>query len=351
LRNPLSAIANAVTVLGHEPATNERVLSLRDILARQTAQLSQLVNDLLDISRITRGKISLNRKPLDLGELVARCVDTVRATDGANHREIEVEIRDGPIAVDADEVRVEQIIWNLLTNAIKFTDAGGHIEVSVSHADGQAIFTVSDDGAGISAAHLPEVFKPFHQATMGSVEAGGMGLGLALVEQLTHLHGGSVTAASDGLELGSRFEVRLPLATAAAPPSKSTIEENGTVEKRRVLVVDDNPDALESLKMLLEYIGHEIEVASDGRGAIERILSWHPEVALIDIGLPDLDGYEVVTRLRAMNLDTRPLLVALTGYGQPEDRMRALSAGFDVHLTKPVDLDELTRILSWKGAH
>jgi signal transduction histidine kinase/CheY-like chemotaxis protein len=351
LRNPLSAIANAVTVLDREPAASERAVSLRDILVRQTTQLSQLVNDLLDISRITQGKISLNRKPLDLGALVARCVETVQATERATERNIELEIERGPVTIEADEVRVEQIVWNLLANAIKFTDPGGRIEVSVSRREGAAIFAVGDDGAGISPEQLPHVFKPFHQATPGSVEAGGMGLGLALVEQLTRLHGGSVSASSAGPDSGSRFEVKLPLATVSAKPIESTLDDEGTPEKRRVLVVDDNPDALESLRMLLEYVGHEIAVASDGRGAIERVLSWQPEVALIDIGLPDLDGYEVVTRLRAMNLDARPLLVALTGYGQPEDRMRALSAGFDVHLTKPVDLDELTRILSWKGAH
>jgi len=351
LRNPLSAIANAVTLLDREPAASARVVSLRDILVRQTTQLSQLVNDLLDISRVTRGKISLSRKPLDLGELVARCVETVQETEGARGREIEVEIGAAPIPVEADEVRIEQIIWNLLTNAIKFTDPGGHIEVSVAQRDGEAIVTVVDDGAGISPEQLPHVFKPFHQATIGSVEAGGMGLGLALVEQLTRLHGGSVSASSAGPDSGSRFEVKLPLATVVGQPTESPIEDESTQEKRRVLLVDDNPDALESLRMLLEYVGHEIAVASDGRSAIERVVSWQPEVALIDIGLPDLDGYEVVTRLRAMNLDARPLLVALTGYGQPEDRMRALSAGFDVHLTKPVDLDELTRILSWKGAH
>ncbi|HVN29277.1 MAG TPA: ATP-binding protein [Candidatus Binataceae bacterium] len=351
LRNPLSAIANVVTLLSQEPAANPQVAGLREILVRQTSQLSQLVNDLLDISRITRGKILLNRKPLDLAQLVARCVSTVQQTVGASDRIIEVQLEADPVIVDADEVRVEQICWNLLTNAVKFTAPGGRIEVSVARRDGYAIFSVTDDGAGISPEHLPNIFKPFHQPTVGSVDAGGMGLGLALVEQLTRLHDGSVSVSSDGIGTGSRFEVRLRLSEAVAQSTESNIEDESTMEKRKVLVVDDNPDALESLKMLLEYIGHEIAVASDGRSAIESVLSWRPEVALIDIGLPDLDGYEVAGRLRAMDLDARPLLVALTGYGQPEDRMRALSAGFDVHLTKPVDLDELTRILSWKGEH
>jgi len=288
LRNPLSAIANAVGVLDREPAANERVARLRDILTRQTSQLSRLVNDLLDISRITQGKISLNRKPLDLGALVVRCVQTLQETEGAGEREIEVQVGAGPLTIDADEVRLEQIIWNLLANAIKFTDPGGRLEVSIARDNGEAVFTVIDDGAGISPEALPYIFKPFHQATVDSVEAGGMGLGLALVDQMTRLHGGTVTVESSGLQSGSRFEVRLPLAEPAKQPIKSEHQDKGLVEKRRVLVVDDNPDALDSLRMLLEFIGHEIAVASDGRSAIERVLAWQPEVALIDIGLPDL---------------------------------------------------------------
>jgi signal transduction histidine kinase/ActR/RegA family two-component response regulator len=351
LRNPLSAIVNAVAVLDREPAASERVLRLRNILMRQTSQLSRLVNDLLDISRIAEGKISLNRNPVDLASLVARCVQTVQETEGAGERNIDLQIGTGPLTIDGDEVRVEQIIWNLLANAIKFTEPGGRIEVAVSRHRGDALVTVIDDGAGISSEALSDIFKPFHQAAIGSVEGGGMGLGLALVDQLTRLHGGSVAASSDGPGLGSRFEIRLPLAQTAAQPAVTASEDEPTGSKRRVLVVDDNPDAADSLRMLLEFVGHEIAVASDGRSAIASVVAWQPEVALIDIGLPDLDGYEVVTRLRAMNLTARPLLVALTGYGQPEDRMRALAAGFDVHLTKPVDVDELTRILDWKGAH
>jgi signal transduction histidine kinase/ActR/RegA family two-component response regulator len=351
LRNPLSAIANAVAVLDHEPAGSERVVRLRDILTRQTSQLSRLVDDLLDISRIAQGKISLNRKPLDLGALVVRCVQTVQETEGAGQHDIEVQIGTGPLTVEADEVRVEQIIWNLLANAIKFTEPGGRIEVAISRDEGDAVVSIIDDGAGISLEALDHIFKPFHQATFGSVEGGGLGLGLALVDQLTRLHGGSVAVSSAGPGSGSRFEVRLPLAQPAPQPAPPASEDQQSGSRRRVLVVDDNADAADSLRMLLEFVGHEIAVASDGRSAIESVVAWQPEVALIDIGLPDLDGYEVVTRLRAMNLTARPLLVALTGYGQPEDRMRALAAGFDVHLTKPVDVDELTRILDWKGAH
>ncbi len=350
LRNPLSAIANAVTVLDTEPAHDDRVLRLRAILKRQTSQLSRLVNDLLDISRITRGKISLNRAPLNLGELVTRCVQTLQETEGAEGRNLDVQFASANLIIEADEARVEQIVWNLLTNAIKFTEPGGSIDIAISRDDGNALFTVTDDGSGISPEELPDIFKPFHQATPGSVDAGGMGLGLALVEQLTHLHGGTVTVSSKGPGAGTRFEVRLPLAQSVSATSGESAQDN-SVTKRRVLIIDDNPDALDSLKILLEFVGHEIDVAPDGCSGIERAAAWHPEVALVDIGLPDIDGYEVVSRLRAMNLAPRPLLVALTGYGQPEDRQRALAAGFDVHLTKPVDIDELNRILSWKGVH
>jgi len=349
LRNPLSAIANAVSVLHTAQPDDARSVRLREILKRQTAQLSLLVNDLLDVSRVTQGKISLNPKRLDLGELVARCIQTLKETEVASRRRVELRVAAQKLIIDADEVRVEQIIWNLLTNAVKFTQPGGRIDVAVSREDDSALFTVADDGAGISPEELPKIFKPFHQATIGSVEAGGMGLGLALVEQMTRLHGGTAAVFSAGPGAGSRFEVRLPLAAPLAAPRKADVVPDKPVIKRKVLVVDDNPDALESMKMLLEFVGHEIEVAFDGSSAIERVLSWHPEVALIDIGLPDIDGYELVTRLRAMNLAARPMLVALTGYGQPEDRRRALAAGFDIHLTKPVDLEELIRIIDGKG--
>jgi signal transduction histidine kinase/ActR/RegA family two-component response regulator len=346
LRNPLSAIANAVAVLDTARPDADSAILLRDILKRQTSQLSRLVNDLLDVSRITQGKILLNSKPLDLGELVARCVQTLKATGGENGRRIDLRIAPGDLTIDGDEVRVEQIIWNLLTNAIKFTEADGRIDVAVARENTVALFTVSDDGAGISAEELPNIFRPFHQATIGSVEAGGMGLGLALVEQMTRLHGGEVAVSSAGPRAGSRFEVRLPLAklTSRSQPAEAATRE--PVRKKRILIVDDNADALESMKMLLEYVGHEIEAASDGTTALGRALAWRPEVALIDIGLPDINGYELVTRLRALSLVPRPLLVALTGYGQPEDRKRALAAGFDIHLIKPVNLEELIQILN-----
>jgi len=350
LRNPLSAIANVSKLLEHEPARTSRVVRLRDILRRQTSQLARLVDDLLDISRITRGKISLDRQALNLGDLVARCVRTMQETGAAEGRNIQLQLGSLGLIIDADEARVEQIIWNLLTNAIKFTAPGGNIDVAIARDEDHALFSVTDDGAGISPEQLPDIFKPFHQGTPGSIEAGGMGLGLALVEQLTQLHGGSVEVFSNGPGTGSRFEVRLPLAQATGSEIQTDPAGETSVNKRRVLIVDDNPDALESLKMLLEFVGHEIDVAADGSSAVERIAAWQPEVALIDIGLPDIDGYEVVARLRDQDIKPRPLLVALTGYGQPEDRQRALAAGFDLHLTKPVDVDELNRILNWKGA-
>ena len=289
-------------------------------MKRQTSQLTQLVNDFLDVSRITQGKISLRRKPLDLSQLVARCVQISKETDGAGEgRNISLEFEVGNFIIDADEVRVEQIVWNLLTNAVKFTEPGGRIDIKLASDGSDVRLTVIDDGAGILPEHLPHIFKPFHQAAVGSVAAGGMGLGLALVEQMTRLHGGSVWVSSAGPGQGSRFEVRLPIAQPA-PASRKTELRSRPTERKRVLIIDDNPDVLESLRILLESVGHQIEVASDGNSGIERVLAWHPEVALVDIGLPDMDGYQLATRLRSMNLSARPFLVALTGYGQPEDR-------------------------------
>jgi signal transduction histidine kinase/CheY-like chemotaxis protein len=358
LRNPLSAIANAMAVLDSASPDPVRAARLHDILKRQTTQLSRLVDDLLDVSRISQGKISLNRAPFNIAVLVARSVQTLQETGGLEGRNIDLQVHSRELTINADEVRVEQIIWNLLLNAIKFTEPGGSIEVAVSRVDDSAVVSVLDDGAGISPRELPDIFQPFHQAAANSVEAGGMGLGLALVEQLTRLHGGSIAVTSGGPGAGSRFEVKLPLADEVVAGKRDRVHDgdsNGVNTNdsatiaRRVLIVDDNLDALESLKLLLELAGHEIAVASDGESGIEQVASWHPEVALIDIGLPDIDGYEVAARLRVMESPARPLLVALTGYGQPEDRRRALSAGFDVHLTKPVDIDELNRILSWQG--
>jgi CheY-like chemotaxis protein len=257
---------------------------------------------------------------------------------------------DRPVMVMGDGVRLEQILSNLLTNAFKYTPAGGHVQVTVSHDEetSQALLSISDTGMGISTDMLQTIFDPFTQSQRTLDRAqGGMGLGLSVVRALVQLHGGQVTAASAGLGHGSTFAVRLPIIATLPTEDRSPLRasrSNGSSSRRRILIVEDSVDNRETLTELLEAIGHDVAVAADGESGIERALAYHPEVVLIDIGLPGLDGFEVARRIRAA-VGAEIFLVALTGYGQPEDRARALAAGFDVHITKPISLDTLENVI------
>ena len=352
LRNPLAPLANALALLETRGAGPEARDKARELMGRQVQHLSQMIDDLLDVSRITQGKIRLRRQAVEVATLLAGAVDLVQHQIEARGQQLSLVVPAEPIHVSADATRMEQILGNLLSNATKFTPKGGHIEVTVETVgseeggDAEVVVRVRDDGIGIDAAILPHVFDLFIQADRSLERArGGLGIGLTLVRRLVELHSGSVEARSEGPGKGAEFVVRLPALDhlpAATPAGAAAARATGAeaaapgVVPRRVLVVDDNMDTAESLSMLLRLQGHEVEVAHDGQEAIERANAFLPEVVLLDIGLPGLDGYQVAARLRERRRTAKALIVALTGYGQEEDRRRALRAGFDQHLTKPV---------------
>jgi signal transduction histidine kinase/CheY-like chemotaxis protein len=343
LRNPLAAILTANELMEHrDPRT---FVHERAVVNRQTKVLSRLVDDLLDLSRLTLGKIAIGKTPVDLAELVARSVEAHRPA--AANSGIALEIEPGATSCTAlgDPVRLEQVMSNLLANALKYTPRGGRVTIRVSAVGEEVEIAVADTGVGIDARVLPRIFEPFTQAedTLDRSQ-GGLGIGLTLVRHLVELHGGTVFAESAGRGTGSRFVVSLPSdrrrAAAAAPvpaPERSAV-------RRRILVIEDNSDLRDGLKRLLEQVGHEVMASSDGEDGVVKALARHPDVVLVDIGLPKLDGYEVAARLRPA-LAPDVLLIAVSGYGSQQDRRRALDAGFDVHLTKPVSLQALQDVL------
>jgi K+-sensing histidine kinase KdpD len=343
LRNPLGAVVSAVGVLERIGPSGEMATRAGAIIRRQTEQLSRLVDDLLDVARVTTGKIVLSREALDLEDTVRRCVASLR--DAGRLERHRMEIDAAPVWVDADRMRLEQIIENLLTNSVKYTPPGGAILLRVRSEGREAVLEVEDTGSGIAPALLPRVFDLFTQGDSDlDRRTGGLGIGLTLVRRLVEQHGGRVEAHSEGRGRGSTFTVRLPRIEAprrSAPEGASGGRRDAV--RLRVLLVEDNRDAREMLRSLLELSGHEVHEAEDGRQALDIAMQVETDVALIDIGLPGLDGYEVARRLKEQGRPTR--LVALTGYGQPGDRRRSMDAGFDAHLVKPVDLERLLRAL------
>ncbi len=346
LRNPLGAIANAMLVLERLGKDDERAVELRAIVSRQIHHLSRLVDDLLDVTRLETGKIQLQRTRLDLRAIAERGVASLHEAGKTGQHT--VELIGEPVVVEGDATRLEQVLWNLLDNAIKYTPAGGRIAVTVTREGGEAVLRVRDTGAGIAPELLPRIFDLFVQADASLDRAqGGLGLGLTLVRRLVALHGGQVEVASAGRGQGSVFTVRLPALEGAAPsPEPSPPAAALPGPPRRVLVIEDNTDVRDGLRLLLEELGHEVVEAADGDRGVAVALDWRPDVALVDLGLPGLDGYAVARRIRAAPGGGRIRLVALTGYGQPEDRRRALEAGFDAHLVKPADADALLRLLA-----
>jgi CheY-like chemotaxis protein/two-component sensor histidine kinase len=348
LRNPLAAITNAVQLLDLQkdaPPVQEKA---RTIIRRQAGNLVVLVNDLLEVSRILTGRIQLHQEDLDARGIVQRAVETARPLIEQSKHELTLSIPTEPAWLHADALRLEEVIVNLLNNAAKYTPEGGHIWLSLQQEGNQMVVRIRDSGIGIAPDSLPHIFELFTQAPRSLDRSqGGLGIGLAVVRKLVEMHGGTVEAQSGGLGKGSEFTVRLPVLMSPTGRSQVLSDEE---EKRpdsgwRVLVVDDNIDSADSIAMLLQMSGHDVRVAYSGQDALDMAAEYQPDIVLLDIGLPGMDGYEVARRVRAQPQLEKVKLIAVTGYGQEADRRQSQEAGFDYHLVKPVDAQKLGELL------
>jgi PAS domain S-box-containing protein len=349
LRNPLAPILNAVHVLHQDRAAGPEQRQAARMIERQARQLTRLVDDLLDVSRIARGKIHLRKERVRLVAVVQHAVDTVRPLVNSRKHELTVSLPPENVWLEADPARLEQVFANLLTNAAKYTEPGGHIWLTVEPEGTEVVIRVRDTGIGIVEEMLPRVFDLFIQADRSLDRAqGGLGIGLTLVRSLVQMHEGTVTASSAGIGKGSEFVVRLPVVSEVSELKEEAIAAAGAKRGRplRLLVVDDNVDTAESLSLLLRLYGHEVAVAHTGPSALQQALAHKPDAVMLDIGLPGLNGYEVAQRLREHAAFRATPLIALTGYGQDADKKRSRGAGFNVHLVKPIDPERLQDLLA-----
>ena len=357
LRNPLNAIAAAMALHDRLSEKNERTARLRASVLRQTKHLSRLVDDLLDVSRLTRGRIPLKKEAVDLVGIVRNMAAGCQPLLDSRQQRLSIALPGQPVAIDADPLRLEQAIMNLISNASKFSDLGSTVEVvlEVDQANDSASLRVRDHGIGIAPENLTSVFDVFFQADPTLARSrGGLGLGLTMTRQLIELHGGTVAARSQGPGTGAEFTVTLPLRNAAAAGEPPEVAAAGAgpapgepvIPTRRILIIEDDHDTANMLRDLLEDMGHRVAVAYDGSNGLNTALCGDFEMAFVDIGLPGLDGYEVARTLRASRRFQDLLLVAVTGYGQPQDRARALEAGFDLHIVKPLQIEQLTAVVS-----
>ena len=348
LRNPLSALTTAAHLLERESIDTKADVLARQIVKRQTGLMSRLLDDLLDVSRITRGKLEIRKAPIEVSAIIESAIETVQPWLNRKGHEFSVTVPERDVVIEADPVRLAQVLANLLTNAAKYTEPQGRIELAVRHVDETVEFRVRDNGIGIPPESQAEVFKMFAQLKPAIDRSeGGLGIGLALAKGLVELHGGSIEVASGGVDRGSEFTVRIPIVSAAAATATRARESASGKGARNcdLIVADDNADALQTLALWLEMEGHTARVASDGIAAIALAQQKLPDVMLLDIGMPGLNGYEVASRVRNLQGGEGVMLIALTGWGQPADRARASEAGFDHHLTKPIDHDELAGLL------
>lgn len=344
LRNPLAPIRTASELLGRIVESDASAQAIVDVVQRQVTHLTHLVDDLLDISRITQGRIELRNETVEVAEIIRQAVETVEATIAQRQLDLQIQSSYRQLHVRGDVSRLVQIMVNLLTNAAKYTEPGGRVYIRVGEANGDCVIEVEDNGMGIAPELLPRLFDLFVQSERTLARSqGGLGIGLSVVKRLVEMHGGEVAAQSAGPGLGSTFTVRLPL--VPAPPQPAAHSRHGESRTRRILVVDDNVDAANTLSMLLDLEGHHTATVHTATDALARLDSFQPDVVLLDIGLPDMDGYEVARSIVAKPEASAIKLVALTGYGQPEDRARAFREGFHAHLVKPIDPNELRRVL------
>ena len=347
LRNPLAPISNALHLLRLQKNEDALQMQARMVIERQVGQLNRLVDELLEISRITTGRVQLRQEQIAIGGIVERAIESTQPLLTQRQHSLSVSLPPEPIWLHADAARLEQVMVNLLTNAAKYTDEGGSIALDVQLEEGSAVLRVTDNGMGIAPELLPHIFELFTQAERSLDRSqGGLGIGLCLVQRLVELHGGTVGVQSV-VGSGSEFVVRLPVVAAYVPALASpVIEASRSGEKFcRILVVDDNVDGAQSLADLLSMSGHEVRLAHEGLGAVEAAVAWGPDVVLLDIGLPGLNGFEVAKRIRKEAAHKTMVLVALTGYGQASDRQLSKDAGFDHHLVKPADFDDVDKIL------
>jgi signal transduction histidine kinase len=353
LRNPLAPIRNAVEVMKLRGEIPQDLAWARDVIDRQMRQLSRLVDDLLDVSRITRGKIELRKQPIELAPVVLQAVEASRPFIESKRHELTASVPEEPIRVNGDAARLAQVLTNLLINAAKYTEEGGHVWVTARRDGNEAVLAVKDSGVGIPPDMLSAVFDLFIQVEHSIDRSqGGLGVGLTLVKRLVEMHGGSVKASSDGLGRGSEFVVRLPAVVEAVPsPTAPNSAEKGSqsTQPLRVLVVDDNADTADTLATLLELEGHQVKLAHDGPTALAAAATFRPDAVVLDLGLPGMDGFEVARRLRDRTGGNGPVLVAVSGYCQDEDRKRARLAGFDHHLVKPAEIGTLASLLTASG--
>jgi signal transduction histidine kinase len=347
LRNPLGPIRSAVELLRHlDPYAPPAQENARQMIIRQTDHMVRLVDDLLDVSRISQGKITVRKEKLLLNKVVAAAIETADPSIQRGRHTLSVSMPAHDICVEGDEVRLAQAVGNLLNNAAKFTPAGGAISIGVHEDGGDAVVCVTDNGIGIEPKDADVIFKLFAQGRHTDERVqDGLGIGLSLVHKLVQLHGGTVAVRSDGAGKGSTFEIRIPTSSPCEPPQAQPEEQHPAVHRRRILVVDDNSDSADMLASLLEYAGHEIVTANDGASALQAAREFRPDLAFLDIGLPDMSGYQLAGAVRALPGIGQPALVALTGYGQQKDRENALAGGFDHHLTKPVTYETLVQVI------
>jgi signal transduction histidine kinase len=353
LRNPLAPIRSAMQIMSQITIEDSRLQWSRDVVQRQVVHLSRLVDDLLDISRITRGTINLSKAPVTAGIIVSRSLETVNPLIETLKHELHVDCQDDTLVIEGDVTRLVQVLSNILSNAAKYTPAGGRIELSVRQCDGFAEFRVRDNGIGIAPDSVDRIFALFTRVTKAeNHQHDGLGIGLALARQLVQLHDGEISVHSDGLDLGSEFLVRLPILAAMPIQSDATAvvkPEAPSVARLKVLIADDNNDALETLALLLEMAGHDVVKAIDGQAALEAATAHRPDIALLDIGMPMLNGCEVAKNIRATTWGSDVTLVAVSGWGQQDDVQRSNEAGFNLHLVKPIDFEAVEKILAQRA--
>ncbi len=352
LRNPLAPIVNALAVLRRVETPDPLLPWAHDVIKRQVGHMMRLLNDLLDVSRITSGKIALQKRPTAVLELMLNAIETSRPIIENRKQNLEVENPQEPLTVDGDPARLAQVFSNLLNNAAKYTHEGGAITLAAKRRGDDVVLSVTDDGIGIAAEALPTVFELFTQEDRSLAHAqGGLGIGLTVVRGIVEMHGGTVQAHSTGPGQGSEFSVTLPLMLHGDPQAADTAgaEPAPPALGWRVVVIEDNVDMNESLKVLLQLMGCEVSSAFDGAAGAALVQAERPQIVFCDIGLPKMDGYAVIAQLRQEMKAPLPVMIALTGYGQAEDRARALTAGFDHHLVKPVDADALLTLLAGQG--